>query len=74
MGVLNRDLVVCQITLCDQVEAYLVRFAGGEKAPEEAAAAVQVMAPQGTRALVKEVDLLEDKYTLGGKKVSSPYM
>ena len=67
-------MLSCQVTLCDQVEAYLARFAGGEKAPEVAAAAVAVAAPQGTRALVKEVDLLEDKYTLsgsGGKKVHS---
>lgn len=61
------------MTLCEQVEAYLARFAGDERAPEAEEGAKSVEAPKGTRAIVKIKDDLEDKYSLGGsKKVRRP--
>lgn len=67
------------MTLCEQVEAYLARFAGDEKSPEAAEGAKSVDAPAGTRAMVKAKDPLEDKYSLAGAKkvclgVLAPYV
>ena len=54
------------------MEAYLARFAGGEKAPEVAGDAKSVDAPAGTRAMVKAIDPLEDKYSLASAKKVRP--